>query len=125
METNVALIDRTLPRPLQIAHWLHGQQRLVSAREAAGVLGGSAWAMEQQFSKVRQLSSIVVIDEQWVPSRGGRQYLMRVVHIYPYWLDEHRCPHRQQTGLKGGRVLLTWRDLVCRQWAELVKMQEI
>lgn len=84
-----------LPRHSQVAHWLHDQQRAISAREAADVFGVSSWSIERDFARIRGLSGIVVLDEQRVPSKGGQQYLLRVLQIFPYWLDEHQQPHQQ------------------------------
>lgn len=86
----------SLPRYLQVAHWLHDQQRAISAREVADVFGVSYWSIERDFARVRALSGIVVFDEQRVPSQGGQQYLLRVLQVFPYWLDEHLQPHQQQ-----------------------------
>ncbi|WP_245194095.1 hypothetical protein [Aeromonas jandaei] len=116
--------DVPLPHYLQIAHWLHEQQRLVSAREAAALLGGSTWAMERHFAKIRRQLNILVIDEQRVRSKGGQQYLLRIAHIHPYWLDENQQPHRQPAGPDGLKQPLTWHDLLSRQWHELLKMQQ-
>ncbi|EKP0260208.1 hypothetical protein JFQ93_001456 [Aeromonas sobria] len=116
--------DTPLPRPLQVAHWLYEQQRPVSSREAAELLGGSTWSMWQTFSKMRLLSDILIIDEQLVPARGGQQSLMRILHIYPYILDEHQQPHRQRTDAEQHDVPLTWRDLLCRSWAQLAQMYQ-
>ena len=113
--------DKPLPRTLQVAHWLYEQQRLVSAREAAGILGGSAWSMWYIFSKIRLLSDILVIDEQKVRSKGGMQSLMRIVHIYPYTLDENQQPHRQRDDADPPSPL-TWHDLLCRQWTHLAQI---
>lgn len=116
--------DTPLQHYLQIAHWLHEQQRLVSVREAAALLGGSIWTMEQHFAKIRRQLNILVIDEQRVRSRGGQQYLLRIVHIHPYWLDENQQPHRQPDGPDGLTQPLTWYDLLSRQWSQLVQMKQ-
>lgn len=120
MENNPT--DKQRPNTLQVAHWLYEQQRLVSAREAAEVLGGSTWSMWQTFSKIRLLSDILVIDEQKVRSKGGMLSLMRIVHIYPYTLDENQQPHRQGNDIDNTSPL-TWRDLLCRSWNQLIQMQ--
>ena len=82
----------TLPRYLQVAHWLHDQQRAISVREAADVFGVSPWSIERDFARVRALSGIVVFDEQRVPSKGGQQYLLRVLQVdrkqQIYWLGK-------------------------------------
>ncbi|HHQ4553411.1 hypothetical protein [Aeromonas veronii] len=109
-----------LPRYLQVAHWLHDQQRAISAREAADVFGVSSWSIERDFARVRGLSGIVVFDEQRVPSKGGQQYLLRVLQIFPYWLDEHQQPHQQLASSWDLNAPLTWRDLLCRPWCQLV-----
>lgn len=114
--------DKPLPRTLQVAHWLYEQQRLVSTREAAAILGGSAWSMWYTFTKIRLLSDVLVIDEQKVPSRGGQQWLLRIVHIHPYTLDENQQPRRQSNGTDTTSPL-TWHDLLCRSWAQLAQMQ--
>ncbi|MGR1225478.1 hypothetical protein ACUVMQ_21310 [Aeromonas veronii] len=112
----------SLPRTLQVAHWLYEQQRFVCTREAAGILGGSVWSMWQTFSKIRLLSNLLVIDEQKVPSRGGQQWLMRIVHIYPYTLDENQQPHRLFDGTDSLSPL-TWNDLLRRSWTQIAQMQ--
>ena len=81
-----------LPRYLQVAHWLHDQQRAISAREAADVFGVSSWSIERDFARVRGLSGIVVFDEQRVPSKGGQQYLLRVLQIFPTGLTNTSNP---------------------------------
>ncbi len=101
-----------LPRILQVAHWLHEQQRLVSAREAAEVLGCSVWSMGHIFSKIRLLPDIMVINEQTVRSKGGQQLMIRIVHIYPYTLDEKQHPHRRRDDTDQPYPL-TWHDLLC------------
>lgn len=109
-----------LPRYLQVAHWLHDQQRAISAHEAADVFGVSPWSIERDFARVRALSGIVVFDEQRVPSKGGQQYLLRVLQIFPYRLDEHQQSHQQLASSWGLNAPLTWRDLLCRPWCQLV-----
>ena len=69
------------------------------------------------FSKIRLLSDILVIDDQKVRSKGGMQLLMRIVHIYPYTLDENQQPHRQRDDADPPSPL-TWHDLL---WALLPK----
>ncbi|MGN5073619.1 hypothetical protein ACTG2C_01150 [Aeromonas veronii] len=127
MENNPKYKQR--PSTLQVAHWLYEQQRPVSAREAAEVLGGSTWSMWQTFSKIRLLSDILVIDEQKVRNKGGMQSLMRIVHIYPYTLDDNQQPHRQSNGTDSNGTdsisPLTWRDLLCRTWDQLVQMKSV
>ena len=68
------------------------------------------------------MSDILVIDAQKVRSRGGMQSLMRIVHIYPYTLDENQQPHRQRDEAAPPSPL-TWHDLLCRSWAQLAQMQ--
>lgn len=116
--------DEPLPRTLQVAHWLYEQQRLVSAREATEALGGSTWSMWQTFSKIRLLSDILVIDEQKIRSKGGMQSLMRIIHIYPYTLDENQQPRRQCYGTNNA-FPITWHDLLCRSWGQLAQMQQV
>lgn len=110
----------SLPRYLQVAHWLHEQQRAISARETADVFGISSWSIERDFAKVRALPGIVVFDEKRVPAQGGQRYLLRVLRIFPYWLDEHQQPHQQLSSSWGLNAPLTWRDLLCRPWGQLV-----
>ncbi|MFM5870723.1 hypothetical protein ACET6Z_05615 [Aeromonas veronii] len=111
----------TLPHELQVAHWLYQQQRLVSSREAASALGGTAWSMWQIFSKIRRLSNIIVINEKTVRSKGGMQYLIRVIYIHPYMLDDNLQPHRQNDDVSLYDIPLTWSDLVSSKWSRLVK----
>lgn len=122
MSDNIANLP--LPRSLEVAHWIHQQQRLVSAREAVEVLGGSVWSMGQIFSKFHLMSNILVIDEQKIRSKGGMQTLIRIVHIYPYSLDEYQQPYRKRddTSLNGP---LTWRDLICLPWAKLAQISQL
>lgn len=112
-----------LPRYLQVAHWLHDQQRAISARETADEFGVSSWSIERDFAKIRALSGIVVFDEQRVPSQGGQQYLLRVLRIYPYQLDEYQQPHQQGHEVRESNAPLTWRDLISRPWSQLVRMR--
>ena len=112
--------NQPLPRYLQLAHWLHEQSRAISAREAADVFGVSPWSIERDFARVRTLSGIVVFDEQRVPSKGGQQYLLRVLQIFPYWLDDHQQPYQQLASYWDLNAPLTWRDLLCRPWYQLV-----
>ncbi|WP_429123554.1 hypothetical protein [Aeromonas veronii] len=105
---------------LQVAHWLYQQQRAISAREAAEVLGGSTWLMSQHFSKIKKAPDIILSDEQKIPSKGGKQVLLRVIHIYPYRLDEYQQPHRVLSELERCQIPLTWHDLVSRPWHQLV-----
>lgn len=113
-----------LPRYLQVAHWLHDQQRYISAREAADVFGVSSWSMERDFARLRALSGIVLFDEHRVPSRGGQKYLLRVLKIFPYGLDEQQQPHHKVVNSWCQNTSLTWRDLLCRPWYQLVSRQQ-
>lgn len=108
------------PRFLIVANWLYEQQRPVSAREAADILGGSAWSMSQHFSRIKKASDIILSDEQKIPSKGGKQVLLRVIHIYPYRLDEYQQPHRVLSESERCHTPLTWHDLVSRPWHQLV-----
>ena len=114
----------TLSRELQVAHWLYQQQRLVSSREAASVLGGSAWSMWQTYSKIRRLSNIIVINERAVRSKGGIQYLMRVTHIHPYIIDDELQPRRQNGDIFLHDMPLSWSELVSCKWSQLVKRHQ-
>ncbi|WP_429076820.1 hypothetical protein [Aeromonas hydrophila] len=110
-----------LPRYLQVAHWLYEQQRAVSAREAADVFSVSSWSIERDFAKIRALSGIVLFDELRVPSQGGLQYQLRVLRLFPYWLDEYQQAHLQFTSSRDVNTSLTWRDLLCCPWHQLVE----
>lgn len=115
---------KQLLRTLQVAHWLYEHQCLVTAKEAAEILGGSVWSMNRTFSKIRLLSNIVVIDEQKIRGNkgGGVQSRMRIVHIYPYTLDENQHIHSQRDNADQ-QYVLTWHDLLCRSWKQLMQMQ--
>lgn len=114
-------ISETLPRYLRVAHWLYHQQRAVSSREAADEFGISSWSIEREFSRIRDVPEIIVFDEQRIASRGGQQYLLRVIHINPYWLDEYQRPHRKDVEACAIRAPLTWRDLLSNPWYQLVQ----
>ncbi len=118
-------VSPSLPRYLQVAHWLYDQQRAISAREAANVFDVSSWSIERDFAKIRALNGIVVFNEQQVPSKGGQQYLLRILRIFPYWLDEHQQPHQQHVGGWDPDVPLTWHDLLCRPWYQLVTRHKL
>ncbi len=122
MSNNIANVP--LPRSLEVAHWIYQQQRLVSAREAVEVLGGSVWSMGQIFSKFHLMSNILVIDEQKIRSKGGMQTLIRIVYIYPYSLDEYQQPYRKREDTSLNEPL-TWRDLVCLPWAQLAQINRL
>ena len=115
---------KTPPRYLRVAHWLHMQQRFISAREAAVVFDTSVWSMGQDFSKIRRLPNIIEFEEMRVPSQGGLQYLLRVRYIYPYALDGQQQPHRRRGNGASYDIPLTWRDLLLRPWHQLVEMQQ-
>lgn len=115
---------KQLTRTLQVAHWLYEQQCIVTAKEAAEIFGGSVWSMNRTFSKIRLLTNILVIDEQKIRGNngGGVQSRMRIVHIYPYTLDENQHIHSQRDNADQ-QYLLTWHDLLCRSWNQLMQMQ--
>lgn len=109
-------------RYLRLAHWLCSQQRAVSAREAATIFDVSAWSIERDFAKIRKYPGIFTFDEKLVSSRGGMKYLLRLLYIAPYWLDEQNIPHRKKMDPKvitDSRI--QWCDLVNRPWCSLVK----
>lgn len=112
-------IRNSLPRYLDVANWLYNQHRAVSAREVAQAFGVSSWAIERDFAKIRTLSNIIFFDEQQVSSKGGKQYLLRVLKIHPYEIDEHQQLHPILTESHSLRI--TWRDLLSRNWNQLVK----
>ncbi|MCX9134870.1 hypothetical protein OKS68_20665 [Aeromonas veronii] len=114
------LKQHMIPRYLQVAHWIYEQNRMISAREAAEIFGGSAWSMEQTLSKIRSQVDIVIYDEKIVPSKGGKQYLMRIIYIYPYWLDTDQRPHRKLDNSYQNDAPLTWKDLLSNKWPQLV-----
>lgn len=109
-----------IPRYLQVAHWIYEQHRMVSARDATDVWGGSAWAMEQIFSKIRLQSDIILSEEALVPSKGRKLYLIRIIYIYPYTLDLEFHPHRQlENNNQCHNVPLTWKDLLGSKWGKI------
>lgn len=115
---------KPLPRYLRVAHWLHEQQRPISSREVADVFNASPKAISDDFAKIRRRSDIMDVHEQKVRDKGVQQYLLHVLNIYPYMLDERQCPHRKEGECEGLGPTLTWHDLVCRQWSQLVQVQQ-
>ncbi|HDZ8897877.1 TPA: hypothetical protein RUX41_004257 [Aeromonas dhakensis] len=130
-----------LPRYLRVAHWLLEQQRIVSSREVAAAFNVTPKMMSDDFAKLRKRMDLINFREQKVPceKHGGWQYALHVFHIHPYHLDERKYPTRQtwdcgncidiRNTLEGGlsssaykfdnRVVLTWRDLLSKNWAQL------
>ncbi|MGL6624668.1 hypothetical protein [Aeromonas jandaei] len=115
--------DMSLPYYLQVARWLYEEQRFLSARETATILGRAAWLMEREFDKIRRKPNIFIIDERQVRISGGKQSLIRVKYIHPYFIDELQQLHRQHTDAEHFDRPLTWHDLLCRQWRELVHIK--
>lgn len=115
--------DTPIPYYLQVARWLYEEQRFFSARETATIFGRAAWLMEREFEKIRRKPNIFIIDERQVRISGGKQSLMRVKYIYPYYLDELQQLHRQYSDAEHLDRPLTWYDLLCRQWHELVHIK--
>ena len=76
--------------------------------------------MEQDFARIRTYSSVFMYAEQRLPSKGGQQYLLRVLKIFPYQLDEHLQPHRLIENNCNMASTITWRDLLCRPWYQLI-----
>lgn len=110
----------SLPRYLQVAHWLNDQKRAISARETATIFSVSPRSIERDFAIIRALSGIVIFDEFRCPGQGGQQYLLRVLRIFPYLLDGYQQPHQQLASFWDLNAPLTWRDLLCRPWSQLV-----
>ena len=114
---------KPLPRYLLVAHWLHEQQRPISSREVADVFSVCPKAISDDFAKIRRRTDIIDVYEQKVRNKGVQQYLLHVLNIYPYMLDDRQCPHRKEVDIGGLRATLTWHDLVRRPWCQLIEMQ--
>lgn len=80
--------------------------------------------MERVFEKIRSKPNIFIIDERQVRISGGKQSLIRVKYIHPYFLDELQQLCRQYTDAEHFDRPLTWHDLLCRQWCELVHIKQ-
>lgn len=115
---------KSLPRYLRVAHWLHEQQRPISSREVAEAFGVSPKAISDDFAKIRRRTDIMDVHEQKVRDKGVQQYQLQVLNIHPYMLDERKCPHRKDIEREGLGSTLTWHDLVCRPWRQLIEMQQ-
>lgn len=113
--------DAMLPRYMRVAHWLEREQRPVSAKEAAEVFQISPWAMGEEFTRIKRLHLIVVVEESKVRRHGGIVALLRVRYIYPYDLDAQNKPFRCSAGYNSHEAPLTWRDLLMRPWPKLVE----
>ncbi|WP_413796029.1 CaiF/GrlA family transcriptional regulator [Aeromonas dhakensis] len=112
-----------MPRYLRVAHWLLEQQRPISSREVADAFRVSPKAISDDFAKIRRRTDIIDVYEQKVRSKGVQQYLLHVLNIYPYMLDERQCPHRKEVDIGVLRTTLTWHDLICRPWRQLIELQ--
>lgn len=115
---------KSIPRYLRVAHWLLEQQRPISSREVAEVFSVSPKAISDDFAKIRRRTDIMDVHEQKVRDKGVQLYLLHVLSIHPYMLDERQCPHRKEVEREGLGSTLTWHDLVCRPWRQLVEMQQ-
>ncbi|PPA27860.1 hypothetical protein C3737_22260 [Aeromonas jandaei] len=115
---------KPLPRYLRVAHWLHEQQRLISSREVAELFSVSPKAISDDFAKIRRRTDIMDVHEQKVRDKGVQLYLIHVLNIHPYMLDERKCPHRKEGKRDGLGATLTWHDLLCRQWGQLMQIHQ-
>ena len=115
---------KSIPRYLRVAHWLLEQQRPISSREVAEVFSVSPKAISDDFAKIRRRTDIMDVHEQKVRDKGVQLYLLHVLSIHPYMLDERQCPHRKEVEREGRGSTLTWHDLVCRPWRQLVEMPQ-
>lgn len=105
---------------LKVAHWIHDEQRPVSIPEAAKSFGLSTSQMEQIFSRIRTKYDVFIFHEHVMPTTGGQQILIRILHILPYEINEvTHLPRRTPNIIDGIYQILTWRDLLCRRWSEL------
>ncbi|MFM5181579.1 hypothetical protein ACEUAY_18655 [Aeromonas veronii] len=115
--------DALVPRYVEVAHWLYEQQRFLSARETATQFGDTPWSMGYIFAKIRRRPDIFVFDERQVRISGGKQILIRVNYIRPYRLDEKNQIQRQCSDRDNVGRPLTWHDLLCCKWSDLIDMQ--
>ena len=115
---------KPLPRYLRVAHWLHEQQCPLGSREVADAFGVSVKAISDDFAKIRRRTDIMEVHEQKVCDNGVQKYLLHVLAIEPYVLDERRCPHPRGVEPEGLGSSLTWYDLLCRPWRQLIEMQQ-
>lgn len=111
---------KPLPRYLRVAHWLHEQQRPISSREVADVFSVPVKAISDDFAKIRSRPDIMDIHEQKVRYKGVQQYLLHILNIHPYMLDERQYPHRQDDEKNTHDAVPTWRDLLSRPWHQMV-----
>ena len=111
---------KPLPRYLRVAHWLHEQKRPISSREVADVFNVPVKAISDDFSKIRRRPDIMDIHEQKVRHKGGQQYLLHILNIHPYILDERQSPHRKNGKQNMFDAALTWRGLLSRPWHQMV-----
>lgn len=113
------MTSKPLPRYLRVAHWLYAQPQWMSSRDVADKFGVSPKAISDDFAMLRRRSDIIEIQEQKARCKGGHQYLLRVVQIHPYVLDERRCPRRRDCTLVPIDTAITWRDLLSLPWEAL------
>lgn len=118
------MMFKPLPRYLQVAHWLHEQRRPISSREVAEAFNVSPKAVSDDFSKIRRRSDIMDVHEQKIRCNGAQQYLLHVLNIHPYILDERQCPHRQGSPWNAPDTALTWRHLLSRPWHQVVQIYQ-
>lgn len=123
VKTSAHKSDMPVPRYVEVAHWLYEQQRFLSAREAATQFGDTPWSMGYVFAKIRRRSDIFVFDERQVRVSGGKQNLIRVNSIRPYRFDEKNHIQLQCSESDNVERPLTWHDLLCCQWSDLIDMQ--
>ena len=110
------IMNSMIPRYMKVAHWVYEQKRFVCSRETAKKFGVSAWAIGEDFSKIRLHPEVIVFEEQSVSSRGGKKYLLRIHFINTYQLDDNLQPLLSSELPRGDVRPLTWRDLTSRKW---------
>lgn len=110
------------PRYLQVAHWLHAEQRPIGSREAADAFNMPVKAISDDFAKIRGRPDLIEVHEQKVRRNGVQQYLLHVLTIYPYALDGRQYPFRQESASHAPDTALTWYDLLSRPWHHLALM---
>ena len=111
---------KPLPRYLRVAHWLHEQQRPVSSREVADIFSVPIKAISDDFAKIRRRPDIMDINEQKIRHKGVQKYLLHILNIHPYRLDERQYPHRQDDEQNTLDASLIWRKLLSHHWHQMV-----
>ncbi|WP_429235976.1 hypothetical protein [Aeromonas salmonicida] len=111
---------QVMPRYLRVAHWLCEHKKWMTSREVAIEFGISPKAVSDDFSMIRKRFDLVKFNEKKVICKtGGWQYLMQVIHIHTYVLDERLYPRKKDESLISINPTVTWRKLLSCSWSQL------